>query len=90
VTGALRPHDRQRRLCDPQGAEEVRLELRSHLVLREFLDHAEVAVAGVVDDDVELAEVVGGFLHSVEVGAAVGDIELNRQDRIAVGVDERG
>ncbi len=56
VTGALRAHDRQRRLCDPQRAEKVRLELRSHVVFRQFFDHAEVAVAGVVDDDVELAE----------------------------------
>ena len=31
----------------------------------------------------------GGSLHRVEVGTAVGDVELNRQDCVAVRVDER-
>ena len=48
----------ERGLGDPDGAEEVRLELGAELGLAELLDHPEVAVAGVVDDDVEPAEVV--------------------------------
>ena len=53
VARALRAHDRQRRLRDPQRAEDVGLQLRAHLGLGQLLDHAEVPVARVVDDDVE-------------------------------------
>ena len=43
-----------------------------------------MAVAGVVDDDVEAAEVVVGLLDGGEVGVAVGHVELDRQQRVAV------
>ena len=66
----------------------LRLELRARRFLAQLLDHAEVAVAGVVDDDVEAAEVLGGLLHGREVAVAVGDVEPDRQDDVAVGVDE--
>ena len=68
--GALRAQDRQRRLRHPECAEEVRLQLRPYLVLGQLLDHAEVTVTGVVDHDVERAEVVGGPLYGGEVGVA--------------------
>ena len=45
-------------------------------------------VAGVVDNDVELAEVLGGLPDGVEVGVAVGNVELNRQEGVAVIPDE--
>ena len=56
--------------------------------LGELLDEAEVAVAGVVDDDVEPAEVVVRLLDGGEVGVAVGDVELDRQQRVAVLLGE--
>ena len=65
------------------------MRLGSHFVFPQFLDHSEVAVASIVDNDVELAEVVGGSLHRVVVGAPVGDIELHRQDSVVVPLDER-
>ncbi len=58
--------------------------------LGQLLDEAEVAVAGVVDDDVEPAEVVVGLLDGGEVGVAVGDVQLDRQQRVAVFLDEVG
>ena len=79
---------RQRRLCHPERTEEVRLELAADVGLAHLLDEAEVAVAGVVDDDVEPAEAIVRLLHGGEVRVAVGDVEGDRQDRVAVGLDE--
>jgi hypothetical protein len=59
VTGSLPAHDRQRRLGDPERAEQVGLQLAADLGLGELLHHPEVTEAGVVDDDVERAEVSG-------------------------------
>jgi hypothetical protein len=56
----------------------------------ELLDEAEVAVAGVVDDDVQAAEVVVRLLDGGEGGVAVGDVELDRQQRFAVLLGEIG
>ncbi len=76
VTRALDAHDRQRCLRHPQGTKKVRLELRTHLFLGQFLDHTEVTVANVVDDEVECAEVVGGSFHRIKVVTLIGDVEL--------------
>ena len=76
VAAALLAQERQRRLGDPQRAEEVRLELRAGLVLGDLLDHAELAVAGVVDDDVEPPEVLVRPRDRGEVSRPVGDVEL--------------
>ncbi len=57
VAGALLAQERQRRLRHPHRAEDVGLHLVAELLLGQLLDEAEVAVAGVVDDDVEPAEV---------------------------------
>ena len=79
---------RQRGLRHPQRAEHVRLDLGARLLFGELLDEAEVAVAGVVDDDVQAAEVVVRLLDGGEVGVAVGDVELDRQQRFAVLLGE--
>ena len=60
---ALLAQERQRGLGDPQRAEQVGLDLVAGLGLAELLDHAELAVAGVVDDDVEAAEVLVRLLR---------------------------
>src|SRR5450631_1536560 len=59
VPGALGPHDRQGGLGDPESAEDIRLQLGADLLLGELLDRAEVPVAGVVDHNLESAEVLG-------------------------------
>jgi hypothetical protein len=68
-------------LGDPQRAEQVDLDLVAGLLLGDLLDHAEQAVAGVVDHDVEAAEVVDGLLHGGGDGRPVGDVDL--QGRMA-------
>jgi hypothetical protein len=62
----------------------------ARLGLGEFLDEAEVPVAGVIDDDVKPAEVVVGLLDRGEVRVAVGDVQLNRQQRVAVFLGQVG
>ena len=88
VSGALLAQDRQRGLGDPQRTEQVGLELGAGLGLGELLDHAELAVAGVVDDDVEAAEVLVRPRDGGEVGVAVGDVELRSAGPVAVALDE--
>lgn len=71
-------HDRQGGLGYPQRAEQVGLELLSNVVLTQLLHHAEVSVAGAIDNNVESAEVSGGASYGFPIALAVGDIELDR------------
>ena len=59
-------------------------------MLRQLLDEAELAVAGVVDDDVQAPEMVVGLLYRGEVGGAIGDVQCDRQNRVAELVDQIG
>ncbi len=45
MSRTLRTHDGQRRLGDPQRPEKVRFELGAHIIFRQFLDHAEMAIS---------------------------------------------
>ena len=90
MAAALFAQVRQRGLSDPQRSEYVRLDLVAGVLLGELLDEAELAVAGVVDDDVQPSEMVVRLLDRGEVRRAVGDIQLDRQDRVAVGVHQIG
>ena len=81
---------RQRGLGDPQRAEHVRLDLVAGVLLGQLLDEAELAVAGVVDDDVQAPEMVVGLLDRGEVGGAIGDVQRDRQNRVAELVDQIG
>jgi hypothetical protein len=58
------------------------------LLVRDLFDGAEEAVAGVVDDDVELAEVLVGTLDGGEHLVAVGDVELEGEHGVAVLFDQ--
>ena len=84
VARALLAQERQRGLGHPERAEQVGLDLVAGVGLAELLDHAELPVAGVVDDDVEPAEVLVRLRDGGEVGRAVGDVERERQHRVAV------
>ena len=84
MAAALLAQERQRRLRHPQRAEQVGLDLIASLGLAELLDHPELAVAGVVDDDVEAAEVLVRAAHRGERRVAVGHVERHGQHRVAV------
>src|SRR3954463_3496156 len=84
VPAPLLAQVRQGSLGDPERTEQVGLDLAPRLVLRELLDHPEVPVTGVVDDDVESAEVVVCLRHGREVGVTIGDVERDRQQAGAV------
>ncbi len=88
VSAALRPQDRQRGLRHPQRAEHIGLQLRANLVLGQFLDHAELAVTGVVHDDVEPPEVLRGLLHGGEITGSVGHVQPDRQECVGVFGDD--
>ena len=77
----LGAHDRQRRLRDPERAEDVGLDLGAGLRLADFLDGAELAVAGIVDDDVEAAEALVGLGDRGVDGRLVVDVEPGRRRR---------
>ena len=81
---------RQSGLSDPQGAEHIRLDLGARLLLSQLLDEAEVPVAGVVDDDVQSAEVVMSLLDRGEVRVAIGHVQLIGSGRVAVFLGEVG
>lgn len=87
--GALGSQHGQDRLGDPDGTEEVRLHLGAQVGLGELLDHAEEAVTGVVDDDVEPPEPLHGPLDGLEGRLPVGDVEGQCQDVVAVAAYER-
>ncbi len=88
VAGALRAHDRQRRLRHPQRAEHVGLDLRAGFLLADLLDRAELAVAGIVDDDVEPAEASVRLGDRRIDGALVVDVEPDGGDGVAVFAGE--
>ena len=69
-------------------AEDVRLHLLAELLLAELLDEPELAVARVVDHDVQPAEVLVRLGDGCEVGLAVGHVELQRQHGVAVLRDQ--
>ncbi|MDQ0684447.1 hypothetical protein QFZ56_003410 [Streptomyces achromogenes] len=67
---------------------EVGLHLVADLLLRQLLDRAEQSVAGVVDDHVQASEVVVRTLHGLGGGRLVGDVQGQRQHRVAVRGDQ--
>jgi hypothetical protein len=82
VPAALLAEQRDGRLGDPQGAEQVGLDLAAHLGFGQLLDESEMAIAGVIDHHIEAAEMGVGALDSGDTGRAVGDIQGDRQDRV--------
>ena len=70
VPAALLAQEGQGGLGDPEGAEDVGLDLLAGLLLGDLLDHAEVAVAGVVDHDVEARRSARGPAATVAKAAS--------------------
>ncbi len=84
MPAALRAQQGERGLGHPECPEQVRLELVAHVGLAELFDQAEVPITGVVDDDVEPTEMRVRLLDRGEVLRAVGHVELDRQEPVAV------
>ena len=82
--------ERERGLRDPDGAEEVGLQLVAQLVLRELLHHAVLSVARVVHHHVESPEVSVRACDRRENRRPVGDVERDREHPLAVGFGEVG
>src|SRR6266540_1643078 len=88
VARALLAEDREDRQRDMENAEQVRLELVAQLLLGDLLDRSEEPVARVVDDDVDPPERLVRGLHRSEHLVAVGDVEFDREDGVAVLLDQ--
>lgn len=88
VAAALGAHDRQYGLGDPERTEQVRLHLVAQLLFGNLLDHAEQAVARVVDDHLEAAELLVRGGHRCGDGRLVRDVERQGQNCVAVLGDE--
>ena len=73
MAGTLRAQERQRRLRNPQDAEEVGLELRPGLLRGDLVDHPEQAEARVVHHHVEAPEVGMALAHGLLRRRAVAD-----------------
>jgi hypothetical protein len=59
---------------DPEGHDRVDVEHRLELVVGHLVSHAVPGVAGVVDDDVDLAELVDGLLDQLVGHALLGEV----------------
>lgn len=81
--------DRHDGLGNPQRAEEVEVQLRPGLGFGELLDHAHRQHSGVVDDDVEPAEVADRLGDGGEHRVAIGHVHPERQDLTGVGGRKR-
>ena len=84
----LRPQVGQRGLRHPQRTEHVRFELSAGLHLGHLFEHSEVTEASIVHDDIESTEMIVRLFHGGEVGLAVIHVELQRQDAVAIRLDE--
>src|SRR5579863_488207 len=85
---ALSPHDGQRRLGDPQGAEQIGFDLRARLSLAYFLDGAEETIPSIVDHHVQTAEAPMGGSDGCVDRRLVRNIERERRHLIAVALDQ--
>jgi hypothetical protein len=89
VAGALLAEEWKRGARDVHDAEEVRLDLRAEIVLRDVFDRADVRVARVVDDDVEVAERGARHFGGSACGLGARDVEPRGAYAVAELLDER-
>jgi hypothetical protein len=66
------------------GTKEIRFDLRTELLKRGVLNWGDVAVASVVHQDVELAEGADRCLDGLVCLCLVGDIQYERENKIAI------
>ena len=83
-------YQRHRRLRAVEEPEQVDVDHLAPLVGFGALDRAEQHHAGVVDEDVEAAHLLGGALDEGAGGRLVADVDLEGVGGAAVGVDPLG
>ena len=88
VPGALAAHHRQHGPGDVHRAEQVGLDLGSHLGGADLFEVAGVEVAGVVHQHVDPPEPIDRRVDGRVDGGRVGDVELHREEVVVVA--ERG
>ena len=82
-----RAHDRQHRARHGGEAEEIGLEHRAYVGVVAFLNRGEIAVASVVDEDIDTAEAsLGRFDRGVDLTLLV-DVERERKAILWVAGD---
>ena len=75
MAATARAHVRQHGLDQRGGAEDVHFELMAQLVQRGFFEDAFMAVAGVVDQHVDGADVAFDVGDECIDGAGIGDVQ---------------
>src|SRR5579862_2742312 len=83
VAGTLLAHDRQRCPHHVQHAPEVGRELAFDVLRIEFLEVAEQAVAGIVQDDIDAAERLHCLIDYRRDGGLIGDVQLKNLQVLA-------
>jgi len=84
VTAALLSKIRKSRTDHAQSSEKVSVEFCANTRLIRFLNGAYESITGIVENNVELAEVHAGARNSILDLSSVGHIQSQRQNRIAI------
>jgi hypothetical protein len=90
VPGALLAQVRDRGLGDVDDTEEIRLDLRAEAGEGGILDRSDIAVPGVVDEDVEPSERFERALDGVARCSFIRDVERDGAPLIAIALDQIG
>jgi hypothetical protein len=75
VTRPLLPHERDRGFGDVDDAEEIGLNLCAELGEARILDRADIAIARIVDEHIELPEGVDSRLDGIARCTRIGHVE---------------
>ena len=86
VAAALRAHNRNGGLHHGQSAEYIGFESGAGVVDFSFFNGGHVAEAGVGNHHIQAAEMLLHLRHGGKHGLAVGHIQHQRQESIAVGL----
>lgn len=91
IARLLLTHDRNNWFCDVHHAEEVYVDLLAEIFDINVLDRCGVGVSGIVDNDIDAAELFMAGLHGCNDLVVVGDIKSNGAGSFsAVFLDEAG
>jgi len=90
VTRPLLPHERDRRLGHVDDAEEIGLDLGPELSEACVLDRADIAIARIVDENIQPSEGFGSCLDGTVCCLLIGDVECDGANLFAVALRQIG